>query len=111
LTGLFADRLAPLAVVVHTGRVTGAELRTPVIAYPAAGSTWVIPLTYGSETDWVKNVMARGGCDLVRSKRLLRLVKPRLVAVADVSDAIPSTTKAILGTINVSQALMLTEAT
>jgi hypothetical protein len=29
-----------------------------------AGDGYVIALTYGPETDWVKNVLAAGGCEL-----------------------------------------------
>jgi hypothetical protein len=35
-------------------------------------------LTYGPETDWVKNVLAAGGCELRTRGRTIRLVAPRL---------------------------------
>ena len=36
-------------------------------------------LTYGPDSDWVKNVLAAGGCGLVTRGRTVRLVSPRLV--------------------------------
>ena len=30
----------------------------------SAGNGYAIALTYGPETDWVKNVLAAGGCEL-----------------------------------------------
>jgi hypothetical protein len=35
-------------------------------------------LTYGTDTDWVKNVLAAGGCQLETRGRVVRLVAPRL---------------------------------
>jgi hypothetical protein len=35
-------------------------------------------VTYGQDTDWVKNVLAAGGCELRTRRRVIRLVSPRL---------------------------------
>ena len=36
-------------------------------------------LTYGPDSDWVRNVLAAGGCELVTGGRTVRLVSPQLV--------------------------------
>ncbi|MFF0543941.1 nitroreductase family deazaflavin-dependent oxidoreductase [Nocardia thailandica] len=55
--GTLAGRVPPLAVVEHRGRRTGAAYRTPVLLFHAAGR-YRIALTYGPDTDWVRNVTA-----------------------------------------------------
>jgi deazaflavin-dependent oxidoreductase (nitroreductase family) len=75
-------KVAPAApgfgVITHHGRRTGKVFHTPVKVFPQTGQ-FVIPLTYGTRCDWVKNVRAAGGCDLRMQLRDVRLVNPRLV--------------------------------
>ena len=40
--------------------------------------TGIFALTYGPDGDWVKNVLAAGGCELDTRGRTVRLVSPRL---------------------------------
>jgi deazaflavin-dependent oxidoreductase (nitroreductase family) len=74
-------RIAPwmpgFGVVVHRGRRSGKEYQTPVNVFPAADG-YVLALTYGPDTDWVKNVVAAGGCELRTGGRVVRLTAPRL---------------------------------
>jgi deazaflavin-dependent oxidoreductase (nitroreductase family) len=51
------------ALVQHTGRRSGRQYLTPVGAQ-LAGNTVVIPLTFGTESDWSRNVRAAGGCSI-----------------------------------------------
>jgi deazaflavin-dependent oxidoreductase (nitroreductase family) len=64
-------------VVVHRGRRSGRRYETPVNVFPAAGG-YLLALTYGRDTDWVKNVLAAGGCELRTRGRTVRLDSPRL---------------------------------
>jgi deazaflavin-dependent oxidoreductase (nitroreductase family) len=77
LTRHIAPWLPGFGVVVHGGRRSGRRYRTPVNVFPAADG-YLIALTYGPDTDWVKNVMAAGGCELETRGRTVRLVSPRL---------------------------------
>ena len=74
-------RIAPwmpgLGVVVHRGRRSGRMYQTPVNVF-ATGDGYVFALTYGPNTDWVKNVLAAGGCELRTRGRTVRLASPRL---------------------------------
>jgi hypothetical protein len=38
----------------------------------------VIALTYGPESDWVRNVLAAGGCELITHGRNKRLTSPQI---------------------------------
>ena len=64
--------------MVHRGRRSGREYRTPVNVFATADG-FVIALTYGAEhTDWVRNVLAAGGCELRVRGRVLRADSPRI---------------------------------
>ena len=65
-------------VVVHRGRRSGRVYQTPVNVF-ATDDDYVLALTYGTDTDWVKNILAAGGCELRTRGRVIRLTSPRLV--------------------------------
>ena len=75
----FTKYIAPwapgLAVVVHRGRKSGRTFRTPLWAFRRHNG-FVIALTYGPETDWVRNVLAAGGCELQTRRRRYQLGAP-----------------------------------
>lgn len=77
LLGPLAPHLPGFGVVVHTGRKTGRRYRTPVNVFRRPDG-YVIALTYGPDTDWVRNVLANGGCTLETRGRSLRLTRPHL---------------------------------
>jgi deazaflavin-dependent oxidoreductase (nitroreductase family) len=66
------------AVMIHRGRISGREYRTPISAFRRPGG-YVVALTYGPRADWVRNVLAAGECRLERRGRRVRLVNPRVV--------------------------------
>lgn len=78
VTRQFAPWLPGLGVVVHRGRISGSKYRTPVNVFPRPGSRYVLALTYGPDTDWVKNVIAAGGCELLTRGGHVELTAPRL---------------------------------
>ena len=82
--GGWAPHVPPWAVVVHTGRKTGATYRTPIAVF-IRGNTAVVGLPYGTDTDWVLNLLNAGGGRLVRRGREHVLTNPRLVT-ADESE-------------------------
>lgn len=75
---LWAPYVPPFALIVHRGRRSGAEHRTPVLAWRAGGELYVA-LFYGSRTHWVRNVQAAGGGTAIRHGRRLRLADIRIV--------------------------------
>ncbi len=60
LFGTFAWLVPPFAVIHHRGRKSGRAYRTPVLALPS-DSGFVIPMTYGRDVDWARNMCAAGG--------------------------------------------------
>ncbi len=93
VTNRVADTVAwslpPFAVVLHRGRATGRRHRTPVWAYPAEDG-FVIALTYGPGADWVRNILAAGGCTLVRSRAVFHLTDPRVLGEDEGLDLVPA---------------------
>lgn len=77
LTMPFAARLPGLGVIVHRGRRSGRAYRTPVSVFAEPGG-YVVALIYGVDAEWVKNVVATGGCELERLGRRERLTAPRV---------------------------------
>ena len=73
-----ATWLPGFAVVEHVGRRSSAVYRTPVNIFTAGGH-YTIALTYGAQSDWVRNVLAADGCHVVHRGRRIRLVGPRVV--------------------------------
>lgn len=73
-----AGRVPFWAIVRHPGRRTGRVHRTPVTLFRRDGS-YVIALTYGRDRDWVKNVLAAGGCEVETRGRIVRLTDPRII--------------------------------
>src|SRR5215469_12949510 len=61
-----------LGVVIHRGRNSGRVYQTPVNVF-ATEDGYVFALTYGPDTDWVKNILAAGGCELRTRGRVIRL--------------------------------------
>jgi deazaflavin-dependent oxidoreductase (nitroreductase family) len=76
--GPLAYWLPHFGIVVHRGRKSGREYRTPVNVFRRPGG-FVVALTYGPDSDWVHNVLAAGGATLITRGRPVRLTNPRLV--------------------------------
>ncbi|CCF84823.1 hypothetical protein [Nitrolancea hollandica] len=66
------------AVVLHVGRRSGHRYATPVVAVPIAGG-FLIPLPYGTETDWCRNVRSAGAFTLEQEGVSYRVDRPELL--------------------------------
>jgi deazaflavin-dependent oxidoreductase (nitroreductase family) len=73
-----AGWLPGFGTVTHRGRRSGRTYRTPVNVF-RRGSTYLFVLTYGSDADWVRNVVAAGGCSLRTRGRAVSLVDPEVL--------------------------------
>ena len=78
LTLPLAPWLPGFGVIIHTGRTSQRQYRTPVNVFKTPDG-YVVALTYGRESDWVKNVQAAGGCELITRGRQYRLTAPQIV--------------------------------
>ena len=76
---LAGGRHFPMAAQLHhVGRRSGRAYVTSVGAR-VSGDVAVIPLTFGNQSDWVKNVRAAGGCSIRADGQDYRATKPELL--------------------------------
>jgi len=78
ITGIFAGWLPGFGMLTHVGRKSGKVYRTPVNVFRAPCG-FFIALTYSRNCQWVKNVVASGGCELQTRGRRYQLFAPTLV--------------------------------
>lgn len=68
----------PFVDLEQVGRKSGTVFHTPLMAF-RDGDTVTIALTYGPKVQWLKNVVAAGGCRMHLGDRLLHLGPPRTI--------------------------------
>jgi deazaflavin-dependent oxidoreductase (nitroreductase family) len=78
ITGLFAGWLPGFGILTHVGRKSGKVYRTPINVFRASAG-FIIALTYSSQSEWVKNVLAAGGCELQTRGKKYQLSTPKVV--------------------------------
>jgi deazaflavin-dependent oxidoreductase (nitroreductase family) len=78
VTRPFAPYLPGFGVLVHAGRTSGKRYETPVNVFTRP-TGFVLALTYGTQSDWVRNVVAAGGCELITRGRRYRLSDPEII--------------------------------
>lgn len=96
------------AIIQHTGRKSGQPYENPVWAL-RRGDTLAIALVYGADSDWVKNVIAAGGCRAKFASKTLTLTNPTIVHDPTRKNA-PALARPILRLMNVDDGLELTIA-
>ena len=106
ILGPLALYVPGMGVIVHVGRKTQRVHRTPVLIFRQR-NRFVIALTYGRESEWVRNVIARNGCELETRGTSLRLTSPYLYH-DDKRRAMPGFVRFMLGLMTVSDFLELT---
>jgi deazaflavin-dependent oxidoreductase (nitroreductase family) len=77
------------AEVRHVGRTSGRAYVTPAGAR-VHGDVAVIPLTFGNQSDWSKNVRAAGGCTLKVDGQEYAAVAPEFVDRRDAGPLLKS---------------------
>ncbi len=86
--GTIAWIVPPLATVHHKGRKSGKRYSTPVVAFRTKKG-FVVPMTYGRDVDWGRNIVAAGGCELVQFGNSHSLGNPRVVSTKQAYRQLP----------------------
>jgi len=97
-----AEYLPLFGVVHHRGRRSGTAYTTPVNVF-VDGDRFVIALTYGADTDWLRNITAAGGCWLGHRGRLIRVSGPKRMATDAGMAAVPAPVRVILRALRVTE--------
>ena len=97
LTHLFNPLIAKLAgrrhvrafaLIEHRGRRSGRIYTTPVSARPIAGG-FMVPMAFGEQADWFRNVQAAGECVIRWNGTSYHLIEPELMDPATAMAAFP----------------------
>ena len=89
VTRRFAGWLPGFGLLTHVGRSSGRAYVTPINVF-RRGDRYLFALTYGSGVQWVRNVLAAGGCTLRTRGRDVRLVGPELIVDAKLTLPAPA---------------------
>ena len=108
ISSRFAPRLPGFGIVTHVGRKSGRVYRTPVNVFRAPNG-FLIALTYGRESEWVRNVLAAGGCELEARGVRYQLSAPRIMH-DPTRGRFPLPVRAILGFVGANDFMQLSVA-
>ena len=98
LARLVAGWAPGFAIVRHRGRKSGKVYSTPVNIFEIDGREggFVIALTYGADVDWLKNVLAAGGCAVRYRRREIDVTDPVFIGTAEGMAFMPAIVRLIL---------------
>jgi len=94
------------SVIRHVGRSTGRTYETPVRA-EATEDGFVIALPYGTQADWLKNVLASGSATLVDEGNSHQVDQPEIVPMTVVAHHFPLKDQRNLPRFRVDQCLQV----
>jgi deazaflavin-dependent oxidoreductase (nitroreductase family) len=78
-----------LAVIRHVGRRSGTAYSTPIGVFPTDDDGFLAVLSYGPDTDWLRNVRAAGSAELVANGQTYRVTAERVVGRAEALPDVP----------------------
>ncbi|OBF81645.1 peptidase [Mycobacterium sp. 852002-51163_SCH5372311] len=108
---LWAGRLPGYAIIEHVGRRSGKPFRTPVNAFTTSvdGKPGVVvPLAYGPDRDWLKNLKATGTGRMRRNGKTIGITNPTVVS-RDAAAAHVTRGRAIFARLPWEQAVLFTK--
>ncbi|KQH76572.1 nitroreductase [Mycobacterium gordonae] len=88
------------SVIKHTGRKSGNHYATPVVAVPIPDG-FVVPLPYGSDVDWLRNVRAAGSATIRSKGQTYHVVRPHVVDASTVEPLLPADRRRVFHAFNV----------
>jgi deazaflavin-dependent oxidoreductase (nitroreductase family) len=95
-----------LAVLHHTGRRSGREYVVPVLAH-RIGQSFLIPLSYGTNVDWLRNVLASGGCAIDHDGVCHDAVAPAIVPITEAARNLTPRRMRVFGLLGIESFLRL----
>ncbi|MEN8239246.1 MAG: nitroreductase family deazaflavin-dependent oxidoreductase [Actinomycetota bacterium] len=95
-----------LATVHHVGRRTGMAYTTPVMAHQSHGDV-IIPLPYGTDVDWLRNIQSAGHADVDLDGQRFTVDQPVVVDIDEVVGALPTTLASLVRSYRTRIALRL----
>ena len=106
IVGPLARVTPPLAVVHHVGRSSGRNYYTPVVVFRNE-EMFVIPMPYGRDVDWARNVVKAHGCQIEQMGQRFNVSNPRVVDFETARAQLPRVVRAALHTANLPGYVLL----
>ena len=104
-----SPRLPMLAVIYHRGRRSGRSYATPLGARPI-GDGFVIPITFGEQANWFRNVQSTGGCMIRWKGANYALIYPEFIDWATARSAFYPVERILMPIIGIEQFVRLRHA-
>ena len=104
-----AGRIPPFVVLHHVGRRSGKARTTPLVAFAARPDQEVLavlPLPWGSGTDWARNTMSAGTVRLTRGGSEFVVRDVRLVPAYEAVGWLASVPSTLLSAVGVEECLV-----
>jgi deazaflavin-dependent oxidoreductase (nitroreductase family) len=109
---MWAGWAPSFGILEHIGRRSGKQYRTPLTVFDAEvdGKPGVaIPLAYGPERDWLKNIQAAGGGRMRRHGKTFGVASPETVTKEQATPHIAGASRRLFATLPWEQAVLLTK--
>jgi deazaflavin-dependent oxidoreductase (nitroreductase family) len=90
--GFAGGARSPWGVITHVGRRSGLTYETPILPH-RAGDRFVIPLNYGREVHWLRNVVIAGKATIRLHGAVVHVADPRIVPAVEVLPQLPEGTR------------------
>lgn len=104
----FAAHFPGFAMIGYVGRRSGRQYRTPINVFHRDGD-YVFALTYGPDSQWVRNVLASGTAELEELGRTVTLRDPRRITDPTAS-MMPLVVRLLLRLMRVTEFLRMSPA-
>ena len=95
------------SIVEHTGRRSGRSYRTPVSMFHTPDGVAVL-LPYGTDRDWVKNLLAADGGRVKLNGKTFAVTGPRIVPTGEAVGLLKPPWRQLLAHASVPDTLLLT---
>ena len=96
-------------VIEHTGRQSGNNYATPVVAERVSDGV-IIPLPYGTHTDWLENVLASDGCSLTLNGQDYTFTGPEIIVASLAERLVPPANAAVWRRVGIKNYLSMKTA-
>ncbi len=104
---LWAGRLKSYAIIEHVGRKSGKTYRTPVLTFRTPeGFSFLVG--YGTESDWVKNLLAANGGVVVHQNKRYPVTNVSLLSPAEGRAVLPKALRSLTKVVNEGNVLTVT---
>ena len=97
------------AAIGHTGRKSGKQYSTPVGAERTQDG-FLIPLGYGAQVDWLRNVLAAGRATISADGETQDVTGPELIDAATALPMLPSSRRRRFERLGIEQYLYVRSA-